>query len=254
MSNVEYNFTQEVTLPSKGLLNPEIPEGRIIQRCMMVTDQKFLSGGNRDASEALKQLIQRTVTSPESFDVSNLTLADMVYLLFKLRVLSYGDMYKFKTRCPECGGKIDVEINLSEIPVETLEEGYEEDLVVKLPRRGDTVYIKLLTNRDIEELNKEIKRRKKRSPQDESEYILRIAYSISKIKLADKKEELTSIIDIERYIGSLTDMDASTITSVRDSVQFGISPVIEYTCPNCRNYIDVSLQFSGDFFRPNSVK
>ena len=45
--------------------------------------------------------------------------------------------------CPECGKKIDVSIDLSELPVETLEEGYEDKLIVKLPNRGDTVYTKV---------------------------------------------------------------------------------------------------------------
>lgn len=254
MPNVEYTLTQEVVLPSRGLLNPEIPEGKLTQRCMMVADQKYLSGGTQSPTESLHTLLQRTVTSPEDLDVSKLTLSDTVYLLFKLRILSYGDVYKFSVRCPDCGKKVDVEINLSELQVNTLEDDYEDNLIVELPRRGDTVYTKILTNQDTDSLSKEIKRRKKRNPNDDSEYVLRIAYSISKIKLKDSKEELTSLVDIERYISSLTDLDASVILSTRDSVSFGIVPTVEYVCPECRNYIDIPLQFSGDFFRPSINK
>lgn len=243
-------LSQVITLPSRGLLNPEIPGGELTQRCMMVADQKFLSGSNQSASSALHQLIQRTTTAPEGFDVSNLTLYDTLFLLFKLRILSYGDTYKFRTRCPECGQKIDVTLNLSELPVETLEEGFADDLVVTLPHRKDKVYTKLLTNRDHEDIAKEVKRRKRRSPEDESEYILRIVASIEKIQLAKDKSVLTHPIDIERYVSNLTDLDASAIIATRDKVVYGITPVVEYTCPECREDIDVSVQFSSDFFRP----
>lgn len=255
MSKIESNFTQEVTLPSNGYFNPEIPEGKVVQRCMMVADQKFLSGSSVSAGSALNEIIQRTITSPENFNVENLTPADTIYLLFKLRVLSYGKDYKFRTKCPECGKKIDVTIDMSELAVEKLDENYVDSLVAVLPHRGDTVYTKILTNRDIENINKEIKRRKKRNPDDDSEYILRIVHSIEKIELKeanqDGKKELTHPLDIEIYINALTDLDASVILSARDSVTFGIVPTVEYLCPECRNYIDVSVLFSGEFFRPS---
>lgn len=254
----ESNFTQEITLPSQGLFNPEIPEGKLIQRCMMVSDQKFLSGSNQSAGSAINQLIQRTITSPEGFDVSKLTVADTLYLLFKLRVLSYGKDYTFRTRCPECGKKIDVSLDLSELPVEILEPGFEDNLIVKLPNRQDTVYTKVLTNEDTEEIDREIKRRKRRNKDDDSEYILRIVRSIIKIELAkpnqDGKSELTGSLDIERYVSSLTNLDASAIISARDSITYGITPIIEYVCPECREYIDVSIQFSSGFFRPTFSK
>lgn len=254
MSN---EFTQVVKLPSQGLLNPEIPNGELTQRCMMVSDQKFLSGSSQSASSAIQQILQRTITT-EGFSVAKLTLSDTLYLLFKLRILSYGEMYKFRTRCPECGKKIDVQVDLSELPVEILDEDYTDKLVVTLPHRKDTVYTKILTNEDMEEINKELKRRKRRSPEDDSEYILRIAFSIEKIELSepnkDGKKVLTSLLEIERYISSLTDLDASAIISARDSVRYGISPIVEHICPECGEYIDLNVQFSGDFFRPSVIK
>lgn len=255
MSNViESNFNQEITLPSQGLLNPEIPEGKLVQRCMMVSDQKFLSGSNQSAGSAIHQILQRTITSPEGFDVSKLTIADTLYLLFKLRILSYGNEYKFRTRCPECGNKIDIKVDLSELPVELLREDYAESLVTTLPHRGDTVYTKILTNEDMDDIAKEMKRRKRRNEEDDSEYVLRIARSVEKVELTkpnkDGKKELTSAFEIERYINALTNLDASAILAARDSVSYGITPTIEHICPECGEYIDVNIQFSGGFFRP----
>ena len=250
----ESNFTQVITLPSKGLLNPEIPKGEVTQRCMMVSDQKFLNGSSHNSGSLLNQLIQRTTTAPEGFDISNLTPTDTIYMLFKLRVLSYGDMYTFRTRCPECGKKIDVTVNLAELPVETLEDDFTEKLSVELPRRGDTVYTKIMTNADKDALTAELSRRKRKNPQDESEYILKIVYAIEKIKLKKDGSELTHPIDIERYVSSLTDYDAQVILATKDSVSFGLGAIVECTCSECKQDIEVGLNFSGDFFRPSIVR
>lgn len=242
------NFTQEVTLPSRGIFNPELPGGKLVQRCMMVSDQKFLYGSTQ--SNSMEKLIQRTIESPEGFDISKLTAPDTLYLLFKLRVLSYGSNYTFITRCPECGKKIEVKADLSQVPVEYLDEDFSKNLEVTLPNTGDTVYTKILTNADTEDLDKEIKRRKKRNPDDESEYILRIARSIEKIKIAGSKTELTNNIDIERYISELTSLDAAAITSSRNKIIYGVIPTVDLVCPECHEDISVDIIFSGKFFRP----
>lgn len=251
-------FTQEITLPSKGAFNPEIPRGELVQRCMMVKDQKYLSGSNQSASSAIHQLLQNTTTSPEEFDIMKLTLPDTLYMLFKLRILSYGSEYRFRTRCPECGKKIEVKVDLSQVPVEVLDDDFEDKLVVELPHSKDKVYTKMLTNQDIEEVNREIKRRKKRNSEDESDYILRIVRSIDKVILAepnkDGKKELKSLLEIERYISNLTDLDASTIIACRDSVVYGVEPMIDYVCPECGEDIELSIQFSSEFFRPHIIR
>lgn len=250
----ESNFTHEVILPSKGLLNPEIPGGRIIQRCLMVSDQKKLAGSKQTAGNAINFLLQNTVVEPEGFDVKNLSPMDSMYLLFKLKSISYGDLYKFRTRCPECGKKIDVEIDFSTIPVTTLDEDYRKNLELELPRKGDKVILKMMTNDNLDALNEEIGRRRKKNPNDESIYILDVVYHIEKIKLkeatADGKKELTHPLDIELYISALTDMDYKVIQMSKDKVFFGVSTTAETTCPECGRTIDVNIQFNNDFFRP----
>ena len=248
--NDSTNLTHEVILPSRGLLNPEIPEGKVVQRCMLVKDQKFLSGGAQKAADALNEVIKRTIVSPENIDLMDLTVTDTMFLLFKLRQLSYGDTYKFYTRCPECGKKIQVSIDLSELGVTTLEENYKEKLIVKLPRRGDTVYVKLMTNRDTADADKEIRKRRKKNPNDDSAYTLRLVYAIEKVEMTDGTT-ITHPLDIEKYVDALTDYDAAAIAYARDLTSFGLDTSVEEKCPECGEDIEVGLNFSGDFFRPS---
>lgn len=248
------NYTHEVTLPSKGLLNPEIPEGKIIQRCMMVSDQKFLAGSSLNPDASVHELLSRTTESPDSIDISNLTSSDTLYLLFKLRILSYGDIYKFITRCPECEQKMNMSVDLSKLEVNTLEPGYEDKLKVVLPRSGDTVYTKFLRNRDNSDIREEVARRNRKGLEDTNEFVLRLAAMVKKIVLKEKDKDGSSVlehpVDIQKYLEKLTDLDATAIRATTDSVMYGISPMVEHKCPHCKNYVDVYLPLGPGFFRP----
>lgn len=255
MSDIKSNYTQEIILPSKGYLNPEIPDGKIIQRCMMVTDQKFLSGSNLSGSTLTNALLERTIEYPKDLDIGKLTTADTLYLLFKLRILSYGEIYKTVSRCPICGERLELEVDLSKIEVNYLEEDYTKDLEIELPRAGDTVYTKFLTNDDIQYIKDEMDRRKRKyGVVDDSDFILRLSTMISKVELKkankDGDKVLTHPTDIQMYVEKLTDLDATAIISTTENIEYGINPLVEERCPNCRNYVEAPITLGAGFFRP----
>lgn len=254
MSNVTSNFTHEIQLPSLGYLNPEIPDGKIVQRCVTVRDQKFLAGSKSTGGNS-KELLKRTIVSPETVDIDNLTVSDTLFLMFKLRILSYGEKFSYRARCPECGERIDVTVDLSQLPVEYLADDYAKSLEITLPNSGDTVYTQILRNRDFDEIRSEAKRlAKKNGDEDGTNFILRIARTIKKVKLkeanADGDKVLEHPVDIQKYVEDLTDLDATAIISTTGNIKFGILPTVEYVCPECKEYIDLNVHFDPNFFRP----
>lgn len=249
-------YTQTVTLPTQGLLNPEVPDGLVTQRIMMVADKKFLAGTNADGEKIVAQLIERCTTVPQGFDTSKLINQDLLFLLFKLRILSYGDDFSFKTKCPECGKRTTVKIKLSELTVHTLEEGYEGKLQVVLPHRGDKVFTKFLTVGEGDDIAKEVKRLRKKFADSESDpsVSLRVARMIERIELVEANKagdtELTDPVDILKYVEELTDLDSIAIQSTVENIKVGVDPEVETKCSECGEYIDVYVSFSAEFFRP----
>ena len=247
-------LTHEIILPSRGYLNPEIPEGKVVQRCMMVYDQKYLAGSS-SADGGLQRLLQETTVSPEKLDVNKLSIPDTMYMLFSLRILSYGNDFKFSTRCPACGKKLDVTVDLSALEVYDLAEDYEENLIVVLPRCKDKVHTRVLTNADYQSVATEFeKMRSKSNDTDGYDYILRLCKLITKVELkepdADGEKVLTDPVDIRKYVEKMTDYDATAILSTVDSISYGISDVTEYTCYHCNRIVEIPLQFDPSFFRP----
>lgn len=247
-------YTETVIIPSNGLLNPEIPNGEVTLRCVTLADQKYISGSNASGDTILHELLRRCVVSPEGFDPTKLTSTDTFYLTTKLRILSYGGKYSFNTRCPECGKKFTVDLNLSNLVVESLDPDYLEDMKVVLPNKGDTVYTKLLTNKEEDEVEKEAKRlSKKFKDSGDFEFEVKLAKSITKIELKEPNKlgetVLTSPLDIQEYIVDLTDLDAMAISSTL-SPNYGIQTVLDYVCPECREDIEVGMRFTAQYFRP----
>lgn len=247
-------LTQEITLPSNGLLNPEIPNGKLTQRCMMVYDQKYLAGGSA-ADNGLKRLLKETTTSPENFDVDKLTIADTLYMLFKLRSLSYGDVLKYNTTCPHCGKRFLAHVDISKINVVTLDPDFQKSLKVELPVSGDTVYTRILLNRDLDQINEEIDNLRSRDIDTEGmDYILRIAKMIKRVDLkevdADGEKFYDNPDDIRKYVQNMTDYDATAILSTTENIEFGIRDMVETKCTMCNREVTVPLVLNPSFFRP----
>lgn len=248
-----YELTQEVTLPSRGLLNAELPEGKVVQRIMMLTDHMKISGSSSSKSLPMRYLELVTV-EPENFSLDNLTIPDTLFLLFKMRSFSYGDNYKYKARCPVCGAMINVSVDLSKLQVIELDDDYEKKLEITLAN-GDIVRTRFLRNYDLDDINKEIARILKNAPEaNESghRYLLRLTKMIKSVKKKASLETLDNPVDIRRYIETLRDSEANMIADSVENVAYGIVPEAEVFCPSCRETVDVGVSMSPDFFRPRS--
>lgn len=257
----DYLYTEEVQIPSMGLLNPELPDGKVTLRCVEIRDQKYLGGTKLIHDNKAVELLSRCVIAPDTFNVNNLTQIDLFYLLVKLRVLSYGNNYKFITRCPMCGNQTTVNVDLTNLEVTKLENFDSESLKIVLPRRGDTVYTHMQTQGDTEEIDKEVQRLRtkfKDNLEGNPEITLSIAKIISKIELKEPNEfgdtVLDNSVDILNYVENLTDLDALAIQSTLDDIDFGINSMCTTTCDRCNTEITVPLRTTAEFFRPRFNK
>lgn len=260
MSKNDYLYTEQVKLPSKGLLNPEIPEGLVTIRCIELKDQKYISGSKLVNGNKYVQLLNRCIVEPENINVINLTQIDIFFLILKLRILSYGGKYSFMTKCPVCGKPTRVDVNLEELKVTELNDDFDKNLVVTLPRKGDKVYTKIRTQADVDYIEKETLRMKEKFGDDlegDPSVTLNIAKSIKKIELKNPTPSGDTIIedpvDILQYVECLLDIDAISIMSTFEDLNYGVNPIITTTCNKCSEKINVILSTNPEFFRPRSI-
>ena len=99
----------EIELPTR---NQFYPEGTCVTiRPFAYAEEKMLMTSSKAKNfNIINNLMKRCI---QGIDLQELTLADKVYLLFKLREISYGNSYKVELTCEGCEhpNALDIEIN-----------------------------------------------------------------------------------------------------------------------------------------------
>ena len=99
----KYQFpTEEVTLPSKGLLYPEgspLRKGVIEMKYMTAKEEDILTNQNYIANgTVIDKLIKSLIVS--KFDYNDLLIGDKNAILITSRILGYGQEYSFNFTNP----------------------------------------------------------------------------------------------------------------------------------------------------------
>ena len=105
--------TEEVTLPSKGLLYPEgspLRSGKITMKYMTAREEDILTNQNLiQNGTVIDKLLQSLIVTP--IDYSNLLIGDKNAILVAARILGYGQDYTFKFTNPNTGEEENVTVD-----------------------------------------------------------------------------------------------------------------------------------------------
>src|SRR6056300_1251641 len=119
-----------VDLPSKGKFYEGF-QGVEIKPLTFLDEQKILS--NRDPkSDVVSKLLEKSV---EGVNVDDLLSMDKMFLLMKVREVSYGDSYDFNITCPVCVAEIKTSLSLSQhLNMTQVPDDLEDPRNIKLPK------------------------------------------------------------------------------------------------------------------------
>jgi len=187
--------TEQVTLPSKGLLYPEdnpLSKGVVEIKYMtakeedILTNQTYIQKGN-----VLDKLLESLVVSEVNLD--DLIVGDKNAILIAARVLGYGGDYKFTL-----GGK-EQSINLSELENKFFDESAitkgKNEFEFELPYSKNKVTFKILTGHDEKKLDAELKGLKRLSPNESPELTTRLKYIITSVEGNSDTKAVRDFVD-----------------------------------------------------------
>lgn len=247
MAKTKAIITDEVSLPSKGLLyNGKIPS-TIVMRPMTVNELKILYG-SASTMIALNSILKEVITNVKDLNVDDLLLDDKYYLAYQLRIMTFGEMYDADVRCPHCGKEDHVQFNLSELKVKELPDDYVDPRNIgKLPKSGDTIETKLLRVGDFARIIKRAGEIRKKYPDFEGEptYHLSLAAQVATVN-GEKK----SSRDMEQYILDMHAVDAMYLQKKLNEFEFGLDVAVTHECKSCGEEMNLQLAIGEDFFRP----
>lgn len=142
-----------VRLPSEGRFYLE-KRPEVVITPIKFEDEKQLIGSYRNNVNPVNLILSKCV---KDLDVSRMLIMDKMYLLLRIREISYGAEYPALVTCPKCGTKSDIKINLSNLLINKLPEDLtdprefnlpklKKNIKVKFPRVVDEIYLNTQEN------------------------------------------------------------------------------------------------------------
>jgi len=238
--------TEQVTLPSKGLLYPKdspLSKGEIEMKYMTAKHEDILTNANyiRQGTVLDKLLKELIVTD---IDYNQLLVGDKNALLIAARILGYGKDYTINY-----GGK-EVTVDLTTLENKNIDyslfKASENEFTFNLPNSGNTVTFKLLTHGDEQKIETEIKGLQKINPNVSTDLTTRLKHMITSINGDRDVKSIRGFVD-----NALLAPDARALRKYYITV----SPDVNMKfIPQDEDYVGegIDIPISLNFFWPDS--
>ena len=237
--------TEEVTLPSKGLLYPEsspLSKGVVEMKYMTAREEDILTNQNLISNgTVIDKLIQSLIVTPCNYD--ELLLGDKNAILIASRVLGYGKDYEFEYN----GEKISVdltEIDDKEIDESLIKKGNEFNFT--LPTSKVEITFKFLTHGDEKAIAKEVKGLKKINKNTSAELSTRMKYIITSVNGDNSMGAIREFVDTQ-----LLAIDSRSLRNYVNEIQPDVDLHFNYEDRN-GDFVKIPIPIGLNFFWPDA--
>ena len=250
----QYSFpTEEVTLPSKGLLYPEgspLRSGKITMKYMTAREEDILTNQNLiQNGTVIDKLLQSLIVT--SIDYNSLLIGDKNAILVAARILGYGQDYTFKLKNPNTGEEEDITVDLTKSNDKEIDESIitngKNEFQFTLPTSKLLITFKFLSQDDENKITNELKGLKKLNKKSSSELTTRMKYLITSVNGDYEKKTIREFVDgnfLARDARALRDYISKSMPDIdlTYDVEFEDGTVIE----------DITLPIGLNFFWPDA--
>lgn len=244
-------IAETFTLPSKGLIYDETINPEVTLSSMKTKHEMLRLSATDDSQKIMSTIIDDCIVDDIGISSYDLCLGDFQFLMYKLRVVTFGPEYEFGTICPYCGFENTVTVNLDEMEVKEFDDSLLDSLTFKLPKSGNEITLTLQTPRTIDK-NQKLAREYKKRHKGSNENAIYLYTIVSSIAYIDG--EVPDRIMLEEWVKDLPLVDTNALVNKIDEVnsKIGIDLSLDDTCALCKNNFNFPFRITPSFFRPNN--
>ena len=245
----DYTISETFTLPSKGLIyNVNVP-ANITLRSMNTRDEMRRLSTSEYQYKPMCDVVDDCIIDDTGISCYDMCIGDYQFLLYKLRIVTYGSDFDLETTCPFCKFHNKDTINLDALNVLTYDESIHNYMSFDLPVTKKHVKIKFTTPRMLDNIGVQAREMKQRSTDKSQDYSM-LTTLTSIIDTVDGQER--SVMDLEKWVRELPMLDIQYITAHADKLNnsFGIDNKLEVECEVCTLPYITSFRINSEFFRP----
>ena len=196
MENQSMFPTEEVTLPSKGLIYPPenpLSKGTLEMKYMTAKEEDILTNDSYIKNgTVIDKLLQSLIVTPINYN--DLIVGDKNAIMIAARVLGYGKDYSFTLDDEE--HTVDLtEVNDRELQEEHLLEKGKNEFSFLLPTIQKNITFKILTHGDEKKVETEVKGLKKIDKKSSAEYSTRLKHMILSVEGDYERKTVRQFVD-----------------------------------------------------------
>ena len=237
---------ETITLPSNGVFYESDFPINLTIRSLTTSEEQLLYGSPVDS--AIDAILKKCIVEPTNYPINDLIPADKMYILYKLRILSYGQEYNQMIFCPFCNYEGVTVLDLDTLPCEELDDTkVRVPLKLTLPISKDVVELRVLTEQDYNNIKTRAQKLSKKLnlPYNQVEHKLRCAKQIKAVN-GNKMDSFLA----EKYYESIPVKDMRYIQSALNSIKVGYQGHLDIVCPSCGREIVVPFEMTSEFLSP----
>ena len=193
----EYNFpTEEIELPSKGLIYPKdnpLSSGKVEIKYMTAKEEDILSNQSYIQKGIVLDKLLRSVIINKDINTDDLIVGDKNALLIATRVLGYGKDYDIVVK----GQNYTLDMSTLENKEfdESKFESGKNEFYFETPSTGIRLTYQLSTGRLEKQIEKEIAGLKKLNKEASTELTTRFKYLITSVDGSEEKKDIREFVD-----------------------------------------------------------
>ena len=250
----EYQFpTEEVSLPSKGLLYPKdspLSSGKVDIKYMTAKEEDILTSPNLIKQGTVVDKLLESVIVTEGVKIDDLLVGDKNAIMIATRILGYGKDYNVTVLDPDSGEENPVVVDLTKLGDKKIDSKQYKDgneFEFELPNSKRTLTFKLLTQADEREIDSELAGLAKISKDTGilPETTTRLKKMILSVDGDTKRGTINKFVDNE-----FLSLDSKAFRKYTQSITPDVNLVYEYLTDE-GNTIDVSVPITTEFFWPS---
>ena len=156
--------TEQIGLPSEGHFYPSespLSTGHIELKYMTAREEDILTSQNLIKKGVVLDELLKALIVTEGVSIDDLLIGDKNAVFIAARRLAYGDKYPAKMTCPKCEKEVEAEIDLAQLKSRefdfTAHNKGSNVFTFVLPYSKKTITYKLLTHKDEQAIDVELK-------------------------------------------------------------------------------------------------
>ena len=245
--------TEEVTLPSKGLLYPEgspLRSGKVTMKYMTAREEDILTNQNYIKNgTVIDKLLQSLIV--DMVKVEDLLIGDKNAILVAARILGYGADYSFKYLNPNTGDEEEITVDLTEADDKEINESLmingKNEFEFELPVSKILLTFKLLTQADEKKIENEIKGLKKINKNSSPDLTTRLKHMVTSVNGDRTQKGIREFVD-----NSFLARDSRPFREYASNIMPDINLDFDITFEDGTTVEDVTIPIGVGFFWPDA--